>query len=117
MKRSIDDWKRERLEMAGVLHSGLARSEVLQKLHRGGHTNITSHDITWATKVGLIKPIIVADNLYLYNDEDVVWLEALSRLKLGGIDKPTIEKLLSRELLSDIIDVTRRININASGEL
>lgn len=81
-----------------------SRKEVLNKLERAGY-NVTHHDLHWAVDNNLIRPHIVNPTMFLYDDQALQVMELLGELKLRGLNKSIVSKIIETDTLEIIQDL------------
>lgn len=81
-----------------------SRKEVLNKMERAGY-NVTHHDLHWAVDNNLIRPHIVNPTMFLYDDQALQVMELLGELKLRGLNKSIVSKIIETDTLEIIQDL------------
>lgn len=81
-----------------------SRKEVLNKMERAGY-NVTHHDLHWAVDNNLIRPHIVNSTMFLYDDQALRVMELLGELKLRGLNKSVVSKIIETNTLEIIQDL------------
>jgi len=88
------------------------RSQLIEQARRKGY-DIKNNDVSWCADMGLIRPREFTKAMYLYSDEDLAWLEKLGELKLRGLEKSVVEKLLrtgTLDIVTEMIEAVSFLN-------
>ena len=70
------------------------RGQLIEAANKKGY-DIKNNDVSWCTNMGLINPAEFTKAMFLYDEEDLHWLEKLGQLKQAGLEKSIVEKIFT----------------------
>ncbi len=83
------------------------RSQLIDAANRKGY-DIKNNDISWCIEMGLIHPEEFTKAINIYDDEDLAWVEKLGELKLRGLEKSVVAKILESDTLEIVTEMVER---------
>ena len=83
------------------------RSQLIEAARCNGY-DIKNNDVTWCIEMGLIHPTEFTKAMFVYSDDDLAWIEKLGELKVRGLEKSVVEKIIKTETLEIVTEMIER---------
>lgn len=84
------------------------RSQLIEQANKKGY-DIKNNDISWLIDMKLIHPNQFTKATFIYNDEDLAWVELLGELKSMGLEKSVVEKIFNTNTLQIVVQMIERM--------